>query len=165
MLTQKRLKELLKYDPDTGLFTWLVNRSRKARFGLIAGYTDKQGYSKIIISGVSYKAHRLAWIYIYGSFPENGIDHINKNKSDNRIENLRDCDQSENMRNQKLYKSNKSGVPGVMLRESSNRWLASISYNKKLIRLGNHIDWFDAVCARKSAENKHGFHINHGRTA
>lgn len=94
-LTPERLRELLEYDPETGKFTWLRNRAFKALGGTHAGYLNSNGYLRITVDDVSYAAHRLAWLYVHGRWPDKTIDHINRNKQDNRIANLRDVTHSE----------------------------------------------------------------------
>jgi len=116
MLTQSRLKEFLDYDPLTGIFAWKKRthlNSTEIVIGGIAGSTNNGGYRQICINQKSYKAHRLAWLFIYGVWPEFQIDHIDQNKSNNRITNLRDVSISENCQNRKSGKSNKNGFDGV----------------------------------------------------
>jgi hypothetical protein len=112
MITQKRLKELLKYDPETGIFEWKVSRGRMSAY-TEAGATNVWGYRKIKIFGQLHSAHRLAWVYVYGVMPTGEIDHIDKNKINNRIANLRDVSKSENMMNQKLHSNNTTGHRGI----------------------------------------------------
>jgi len=163
MITQERLKELLHYNPDTGIFTWKEYRSGVKSDGY-AGCIDAKGYKRITISYILYAAHRLAWMYMNGSFPESQIDHINGIPGDNRIRNLRSVSCSENLRNQKRRILNTSGCMGVYWYKSNSKWGAGIRVNRKNIHLGLYDDWFDAVCARKSAESKFNFHENHGRS-
>ena len=162
MITQEKLKELLDYSPDTGLFTWLASPSRKIVIGSTAGSFDNHGYIVITINCKKYKAHRLAWLFVYGEWPDQ-IDHIYGNKWDNRIFKLRSVSKTENQRNKKIPKNNLSGVIGVHFNSISKRWVAQIRLNRKTKYLGSSIYKFDAICARKSAENKYGFHENHGR--
>lgn len=96
VLVVDRLRGLLGYDKDTGVFTNLVNRGNGASAGSRAGYLSPNGYLFISVDGISYRAHRLAWFYMYGVWPINEIDHINEVKTDNRIENLRDVTRNEN---------------------------------------------------------------------
>ena len=162
MITQQELKELAKYDPNSGVFTWLVAPSNKARAGDVVGYLNN-GYIRASIKGTLYYIHRLAWLITYGEWPAGDIDHINQNRLDNRIDNLRVVDQKENQRNRRLSKNNTSGVCGVGWLKVEGKWGAQIKVNGKVIRLGCSIDKFEAICARMSANNKYGFHANHGR--
>jgi hypothetical protein len=98
-LTADRLRELVHYDPTTGLFTWTKNRAYKALGGTPAGYLNTNGYARITIDGISHAAHRLAWLYVHGRWPEATIDHINRIPHDNRLANLREASQSENNAN------------------------------------------------------------------
>jgi hypothetical protein len=162
--SQELLKMLLSYDPETGFFYWL-NRSRKRGIGGRAGCRKKAHgdlwYRKIKIGGQRYAEHRLAVIYMTGVNPEQPIDHYNLDGTDNRWSNLRLVTPAENVRNQRLSRKNTSGACGVY-RTKNNKWEASITYGGKRRSLGVFEDWFDAVCARKSADNQHGFSENHG---
>lgn len=112
------LRSLLGYDPDSGVFVWLVDRGNgKSKVGDIAGYVDFHGYIKIEISGRAYTAHRLAWFLTHGVWPKY-VDHVNGIRSDNRIENLRDVDFRTNIQNQrKASSNNKTGFLGVAMRK------------------------------------------------
>lgn len=137
ILTQDRLKELLHYDPATGVFTWLKPCSRFSQVtpGDPAGCVHARGYIHIKVDGVAYKAHRLAWLYTHGRWPEPTIDHINRIKTDNRIANLREVDQLGNMQNKGQYRNNTSGYIGVS-KHSSGKWAAQIQVNRKNRHLG-----------------------------
>lgn len=168
MITQSQLKKQLHYSPETGVFTWLISKGRLCKAGDVAGSLSSGkpnacGYIKIMISGKSYGAHRLAYLYVTGCFPKNETDHLNGNKSDNRFINLRCVTRQENLKNKSKYKCNKSGFIGVGWHKRDKVWVASIRLNKKLIHLGNFKNLSDAVKVRIDAELSHGFHINHGR--
>ena len=134
MLTQERLKELLHYNPETGIFTWLVYRSRYARVGSVAG-TIWLGRIVIMIDRKHYKAHRLAWLYVHGKFPTNQIDHINEEPSDNRITNLREATNAQNQENaKKPQANNKLGLRGVS--QFRGRYQAAIRHKRIQYHLG-----------------------------
>ena len=135
MLTQKRLKELLHYDPDTGIFTRKLKR-RKHLKGEIAGCSDAKRYILIKIDGIQYKAHRLAWFYVYGEMPRRQIDHKDHNICNNRINNLRNVTNAQNQQNLSgPQKGNKSGFLGVRLHECG-KYDSRIMVNGKRIHLG-----------------------------
>ena len=162
MLTQERLKRLFHYCPSSGVFTRLVSTSNRVKVGSVSGYKKMNGYSYIYVDRKEYSVHWLSWLYVYGEWPKNQIDHINHIKTDNRIENLRDVTCGENQKNAPLQKTNTSGITGVVMCNSYGAWKAQIKVNRKTIYLGRHLDKFEAICARKSAEHKYGFHENHG---
>ena len=162
MLTQARLKEILNYNPNTGVFTWKIAANNKnVRSGNVAGKSTPQLYRSIKYKGQDYLSHRLAWLYIHGYLPDGQIDHINGDRADNRISNLRVTTNSQNAKNAGLRKNNKTGIMGVCL--SDNKWKAKIVVNYKSIHLGCFNDFFEACCARKSAERTYGYHFNHGK--
>lgn len=174
---QDVLHQLLSYDPETGKFTWLprsVDGFATLRAGRLwntihAGapaFTGihPNGYAEGRINGVRFKAHRVAWKYFYGSEPGE-IDHINGDRADNRIANLREVERVDNTRNRAQYANSKTGVPGVVWHKPSGKWLAKIGLNYKTIHLGTFDEFHEAVAARKAAELEYGFHRNHGRAA
>lgn len=150
MLTQEYLKEILHYDKETGIFIWKRNLSTKNKKE--AGWIDGNNYRQINLKNKQYYCHRLAWLYEYGYFPENEIDHINKIRNDNRICNLREVSRVCNARNGKLSINNTSGVKGVSFFKRDNNWTAQIMINYKTYKLGYYDDFDDAVCARLAAE-------------
>lgn len=158
MLTQTYLKELLDYNLITGIFTWKVKPSKIVNIGDIAG-TKHLGYTRILIKRKAYLAHRLAVLYITGYFPLKDVDHINHNRSDNHWINLRNATKQLNQQNSSKRIDNSSGICGVAWHKKTTKWQANI----KQKYLGTFIEKWDAICARKSAEYKHNFHINHGR--
>jgi len=161
MIAQKELKEILHYNPKTGVFVWLNPAGCRIKPGSIAGSNTGKGYTGIRINKRLYYAHRLAWLYVYGVWPENHIDHINHKKADNRIKNLRDVTRQNNQRNLPV-RHNTSGVTGVRWQEDIGRWTSRIFVDNKEKHLHCSKDKFEAICARKSANNKYGFHENHG---
>ena len=163
MITRERLKELLRYNPDSGEFTRIKDRQGNARAGDIAGTKSGNGYMQISIGGKIYGSHRLAWFYMTGEWP-NHIDHINHDRADNRWINLRNVTAKENHKNRVITKRNKSGIVGVCWCNTIEKWLATIHVDGRSHRLGSFRDKFEAICARMSANNKYNFHENHGRT-
>jgi HNH endonuclease len=152
-LTQRELKNFLNYDVMSGDFSWLIDVSNKTKAGDISGYLDKYGYRQICIFNKKYAAHRLAWLYVYGSFPVMDLDHINGVKNDNRISNLRQVTKSENSQNRiKAQVNNKLGVLGVSKVWKKNSYLAKIQVNGKEKKLGQFKTIEQAVEARKKAE-------------
>lgn len=161
-LTKCRTKELLDYRPDDGCFIWRVS-SRNAKKGSIAGYLTSNGYIRIQVDGIQYLAHRLAWLWVYGSWPKDQIDHINMVRSDNRICNLRECNHSENMQNQKYAQRNSaSGFLGVTNRGKYG-FEARIIKNKKFIYLGKFLTAEDASAAYMAAKSIHHDFVNIGK--
>lgn len=157
-LTQEQLKELLDYDPETGIFTWKSGRSNKSKDGRglwrsEAGWVTLKGYIAIEINGRQCMAHRLAWLYIHGMAPYLQIDHVNLDKADNRISNLRLATQSQNQHNTTVRRTNKLGVKGVYLKrfESGNvAYATKICVNRKVI----HIGYFSSIEEAKAAYDK-----------
>ena len=151
-LTQERLKKLLDYDPGTGIFTWNINRGGTAIAGSIAGHNEKRGYVMISVDNRSYRAHRLAWLYIYGYLPEYQIDHKDRDKTDTRISKLREASPQCNSRNSGNRIDNTSGIKGVYWDTINKKWKAQISVNGKVISAGRFDDFYDAVCSRLAYE-------------
>ncbi|RWB95660.1 MAG: HNH endonuclease [Mesorhizobium sp.] len=144
-LTLTRLKELLRYDPVTGEFRWLVRRGH-VMAGAIAGSINSVGHRQIEIDGRKYLAHVLAWFYMLGVWPETDLDHESTVKDDNRWSNLREASRSQNVANTGARKNNKVGVKGVTTLPSG-RFAASIKVDGKQIYLGS----FDTVEAAGKA--------------
>ena len=167
ILTQEYLKEILEYNPETGMFIWKIEKARRVATNDIAGTKWKNhngtSYLHISIDYNKYRAHRLAWLYMTGEFPVNQVDHKDGNGLNNKWDNIRSVSQSENMKNLPLRKDNKSGVCGVSFDKEFGKWVAYISANNKIIKIGRFKDIWDAICARKSAEYKYGYYENHGK--
>lgn len=137
MVTAERLKESLRYDEGSGLFSWIKTGRRNIKSGDLAGHIDRQGYVQIMLDGKMYLAHRLAWFYVTGEWPKHQIDHIDGNKGYNAFSNLRDVVQAVNMQNQgRPQRSNKSGFRGVSFEKATNKWRADISANGKRTTIG-----------------------------
>lgn len=155
-MKQTRLQELLEYAPETGVFRWRVNRT-SVRAGTMAGRLDSKGYRQISVDGQRYGAHRLAWLYMNGEWPKHEIDHVNGDRDDNRIANLRDVVRTINMRNKRRY-SNAANTP-VGIQRRSGVWHSYIgnSYIGAFVCLGA------AFAARRAAESQLDYHANHGR--
>jgi len=133
-LTQARLKELLCYDPETGVFTWRsTSRNRKA--GAVAG-SLQHGYVRISIDNKIYAAHRLAWLYTHGCQPFGEIDHINRVRNDNRLCNLRKATKEINAQNASVRVDSPYGIRGVTKHKYSNKYRARIQADKKTVYLG-----------------------------
>lgn len=134
-LTAERLRELLDYAPEAGIFIWRVSRG-KAVAGAKAGTRSSNGYLHIGVDGRAYRAHRLAWLYVTGSWPIDQIDHINLIRTDNHWANLREATRSQNYANRRPYVTNKSGHKGVSWFKRDGRWRAAIVVNRKCTHLG-----------------------------
>lgn len=161
-LTRSYLKSILHYNPDTGVFTWLEGR-KGARLNKIAGGGNGKGYTRICVDGRRILAHRLAFLYMTGSFPPDQTDHIDGNRHNNAWGNLRPVSREENSKNTKLGAKNKSGAHGVTWYDHLGKWRVRVTSGSKNIHIGYFHDHASAIAARKDAENKHGFHPNHGR--
>lgn len=153
-LTQDRLKNLLHYDPDTGVFT-RRNKFRNLPAGSIVGCVGAGGYMQCSLNGKMYKMHRLAWLYVHGKWPDDQIDHINHVVTDNRICNLREVSCAENHQNRARRTKNSSGYLGVGWHKRDKCWQAHIEINGTRHHLGYYKHLPDAVEARKKAEILH----------
>jgi hypothetical protein len=125
MITQAELKEFLHYNQEMGVFTWVKSKGA-VKANSIAGTVMKKGYIRIKVSGGIYLAHRLAWLYVYGEMPKDQLDHINNDKADNRITNLREANNYQNQYNKPKQPSNKSGYKGVSFHKDTGKWQAQI---------------------------------------
>lgn len=152
-LTVYEVRRLFTYCPDTGEIRRRVSKGSKAPAGALVG-SPHDGYLTVYINGRNYRLHRLAWAHFYGSWPESGIDHCNRVRSDNRITNLRLCDQSLNMQNSSLSSANTSGRTGVYARTRNGvvKWVAQIGFKGKTKHLGMFASRDAAVQAREEAE-------------
>ncbi|HGK4602813.1 HNH endonuclease [Yersinia enterocolitica] len=135
-VSHAELKRLLHYSPETGVFTRLISWQRQYPVGSIAGWKDKDGYLKIMVHRIAYQAHRLAWFYVHGVWPSGTIDHVDMDKANNKISNLRDSTFTSNMHNRGKNKTNTSGFKGVTWNKKSAKWQASINAKNKWRYLG-----------------------------
>lgn len=171
-LTVERLYEVLDYDPETGEFIWKVRQKASRGWnpkyvGKLAGTVDKHDslvYLRISIDSVDYKAHRLAWLYSYGAWPQNQIDHRDGDGLNNRLENLRDVADALNMVNKVVYRNSPSGVSGVTWRSDRGKWLAGVHKGGKLHWIGLFTDLADAETAVIAKRAELGFSPTHGLT-
>jgi hypothetical protein len=143
MITHERLCDLLAYNPDTGTFTARVSRY-KWRVGQEVGTTTMQGYRQIAVDGKLYKAHRLAWFWVTGEWPSKGLDHINRQRDDNRILNLREASQAENLQNRK--------AAGCYFHKTNRNWVAQIKVNQKVQHIGVFASKEEAHAAYRAAK-------------
>ncbi|MBL4886392.1 MAG: HNH endonuclease [Planctomycetaceae bacterium] len=151
-LTQERLKQVLHYDPKTGIFKWKLTRP-----GCVAGRsagTITNGYRQIEIDYKLFRAGRLAWLYMTGEWPECVIDHINGVRNDDRWQNLRSASYQENARNRKPCRRNSSGKVGVHKSYKKGWWGAGIGVNDRYVNLGHYKRKADAIAARLKAEKQ-----------
>jgi hypothetical protein len=155
-LTAERVRELLSYNPETGVFTWLVDSPKggQRRAGKAAGSVTGDGYHYISIRRRPYLAHRLAWLYVHGEWPSAQIDHRDGNRTNNAIDNLREANRSQNAGNSKRRRTNTSGFKGVYFCSRTGRYVAQITCGYR-----KHLGYFDtskdAHAAYAVAAEKH----------
>jgi hypothetical protein len=154
LLTQERLREVLEYSPETGVFVWKVKISCRTKVKEIAGYLNNQGYVSISIDKKLYLAHRLAFLYMEGYFPEQQIDHLDNIRNNNRWDNLRHVSQSCNLQNCRLQTNSTSGFIGVSWHKYAEKWVAYIKIYGKTIHIGIYNTPEKAAMARCNYEDK-----------
>lgn len=152
MITQERLKELLHYDPNTGVFTWATKASRNVVVGRVAGSSSEGSYHVVRLDKQRFQAHRLAFLYMTGEWPEHDVDHINGVRTDNRWANLRDITRATNIQNQRAAHSD-SAVEflGVYYNKARRKFVAQI---KPQGQANKYIGGFD------TAEEAHAAYLN-----
>lgn len=138
MNLQERLHELLNYDTATGIFTWRMKRRGRAKVGAVAGTPHPKGYIRISVDHVDYLAHRLAWIFVHGPIDDSlVIDHINGNRSDNRIQNLRVVTGMQNANNQQTrLAGERKAMLGASFHKPSGKWISRVKISGKDKYLG-----------------------------
>ena len=165
---------MFSYDAESGDVRNKINRGQKsgagviAKAGAIATFRNGKGYLQVSFTReghrVHYLAHRIAWLLHTGEDPgDMQIDHIDGQRDRNNFSNLRLVDNQGNAMNQRKRSNNKSGITGVYWHSRDEIWEAKIGVNGKLKNLGSFDDKFEAICARKSAEKRIGYHENHGK--
>lgn len=175
------LRKLLRYDPETGQLFWRARPVSLFRAGHFSAehnaakwntrYAGKpttpslgsEGYARCTINGRLYHAHRIIWALHYGEWPEGCIDHINRDRADNRISNLRVVTVAENNKNRSLQTNNTSGVAGVCWKACRSLWRAQINHHGEVLWLGDFPKRRQAIAARRDAERRYGYHENHGK--
>lgn len=162
-MSLEEARRLFDYDPETGLLMWKIRTSSRVRVGEVAGSFHTRGYRRVQVNNERYLLHRLVWFIYYGAWPEDQLDHVNRDRTDNRIANLREVDHAENNKNKSMYMSNTSGVVGVGWHRQSQKWQAGIKVGQKRIHLGLFDTFEEAVAARKAAEVLYGFSSTHGK--
>jgi len=155
-ITQSELKRLLDYNPSNGVFTWKARRCG-VRVGKRAGTISAvNGYERIGVKESHHLSHRLAWLYVHGYWPTAEIDHVDRNRTNNRIDNLREATRSENQQNKPVYRNSKTGVKGVNWHKQHRKYIASIQIKKTRKFLGLFGTISEAAAARRvAAEQLH----------
>ena len=148
----------LNYDKETGIFTWKHDGTRGVKAGHVAGSKMTSGYIMLSVKGKRLLAHRVAWLFIHGEFPFGNIDHINRNKSDNRASNLRPATYEQNAQNRQKNSKNTSGFKGVTWHKRDERWQAAITIKGKVVHLGYYKELEDASKAYIEASKKYQTH-------
>lgn len=160
IVTQDDVRKLFHYDGEH--LVWKIRPNGRRHIGERAGCLCKSyGYTIIGYEGSYYKEHRLIWLYVYGEYPDK-IDHINHDRNDNRLDNLRSVSYLTNSRNRKAHSSGENPYTGVVWNKRSKRWVVSIKPTGKRIHLGYFTDLSEAIATRLTANEHYGFHENHG---
>ena len=171
-VTPSRLRQTVDYDHKTGNLTWRARsgddrftKSWNTRYAGKEAFSrlDKDGYKHGAIGGVMLQSHRVAWAIYHGEWPNGIIDHVDGDKANNCIVNLRISDRVNNARNARKSRANTSGYTGVRRIRRNGKWAATITVAGKLISLGHYDCIVGAIAARKCAEMRFGFSLNHGR--
>lgn len=160
--TQSLLLEYLKYDPATGILTWIKKPSKKTVLNSRAGSETANGYRTLFFQGKKYQEHHVVWCIVHGQFPTLQIDHIDQNRSNNRISNLREVTQSENSRNRARARFTRLDEVGIWYCRRRRKYVAEITLNGKKVYQKTFDDIDDAISQRKAKALQLGFHENHG---
>lgn len=160
-LTIERLREVLDYDQETGIFTWKVTRGSRKAGQRTPGSLGGDGALYVRVDKVLYKAHRLAWFHVHADWPAEEIDHRNCDPADNRLANLRPADRCGNNHNTRIFSTNTSGFKGVCWNRHYKKWQAVINVRRKVIALGRYDRKEEAAEAYRVASEK--YHGEFGR--
>ena len=159
---KRTLKKLFDYHSGGYLIWKSPTNPTRTPIGSKAGNVNAQGYVDIKIDGDTYKSHRLIWVYHNGSIPCGlEIDHINRDRTDSRIKNLRLVTRAKNQRNKSHYKNSKSGITGVYWNTHNNLWVANYTINGKRKCVYQGVNFFEACCRRLSAISRLDFDLGH----
>jgi len=159
-LTKELLDERFVFNLETGIVTNRIRTAQRTKVGEEAGCLNLYGYRQICINGRLCLTARVIWFFVKGEWPAN-IDHINHDRSDNRLINLRSVTKAENNRNMSKRSDNTSGVTGVYWNKQRNKWVAHIQVGGKNNHLGYFTNLADAATARAAAKVEYGYHPNH----
>lgn len=149
------LEMYLDYDSDSGVLTRRLSTNPRGKAGDPIRVLNDEGYIVCCIGKIKLRAHRVAWCWMTGSWPERDLDHINGDRTDNRFANLREATRSQNLMNTGVKRSNKSGVVGVHFCSERMKWVAQIKIGRRTTCLGRFDQFADAVAARKEAEKSY----------
>lgn len=163
MIKKSNLKDYINYCPHTGKLTWIDSIWARSIVGREVGSVSSGGYRCMTFEGKTINSHRVIYFYMTGAMPSGEIDHIDGCKLNNKWDNLRDVSHSENLKNKRIRKPARGKIFGVNKREESSVWRAMINIDGKRMYLGQYSSFFDACCARLSAQNKYSFGPVHGR--
>lgn len=155
LLTAERVREVLSYDPDTGVFTWRKKVNRKVVIGAVAGWITHLGYRRISIDNKGYGANRLAWLYMTGEMPVHEIDHINGIRDDDAFANLRDVTHRVNLQNQRRPTANNKGTGVLGVHRHGRMYRAQIKLNGATVRLGSFHTMEAAKASYLAAKRAH----------
>lgn len=155
MITAERIRELVSYDPENGIFTWRVKKARWLNVGDVAGRIGGNGYWSIKVDGRAYQAHRLAFLWMTGEWPTQHVDHVDLDRLNNRWVNLREASRSQNQHNLPKFSTNTSGYKGVSFHKCAGKWRATIRVNGKNLHLGYGATAEDAAELYAAAARKY----------
>jgi hypothetical protein len=163
-LTQERVQELFAYNPEDGILrTKTIRQGSNSYIGQPIGTLTNYGYLCVTIDTKRYQLHRVIWLYVYGYIPKEDLDHIDGNRTNNRLFNLREANRQDNLKNTAVHRDSSTSILGVNWDKRKSKWRATIYVNKKQEHLGYFKEIQEATLARQQANIRYGFHENHGR--